>query len=67
MAYNFEPVKPHKKTEDLNWEERYKMFMQEYEELTKKYQMGFVIADIWDSGMQCLEVWDEKEKTYIYD
>ena len=67
MVYSFEPVKPPKKYEYLTPEERYKGFMKEYEELTKTYKMGFVIADIWDSGMHCLEVWDEKEKTYICD
>lgn len=52
---------------NLSWEERHRNFIKEYEELCKKYQMEFVIADIWDCGMQVLEVWDEKEQKYIYD
>lgn len=65
MVYSFKPVKPPKKHEYLTSEERYRRFMKEYEALTKKYQMGFVIADILGIGFQCLEVWDEKEKGYI--
>ncbi len=55
-----------KKSPPEDWEQRYNAFRNEYESLCEKYQMEFAIADIWETGSYSIEVYDTKEKSFIY-
>lgn len=51
----------------MDWETRFKKFKEEYEKLCEKYEMSHVIADKWHIGFDAIEIYDEKNKCFIYD
>lgn len=51
----------------MEWEKRYEGFKKEYEKLCKKYEMYHDTYDKWETGIEEICVYDEKEKKYILD
>lgn len=47
--------------------ERYKQFIRGYEKLVIDYGMEFAKIDLWGTGVELIEVYDNKEKRYVKD